>query len=83
MKLSMLNSSNAWKFKVLKLSRRKTNFKLDSLKFRVELLRQNKLNIALMQRNVFATDLKDIACLNIKAIDSNVTSEFKISKFQD
>ena len=83
MKLSMLNSSNAWKFKVLKLSRWKTNFKLDSLKFRVELLRQNKLNIALMQRNVFATDLKDMTCLNIKAIDSNVTSEFKISKFQD
>ena len=59
------------------------NFKVDSSRFWVELSRQNELNIAFIQRNVFATGLQIITCLNIIAIDSNVTSEFKISKFQD
>ena len=59
------------------------NFKFDSLRFLVELLRQNELNIAFIQRNVFATGLQTITCLTTIAIDSNVTSKFKVSKFQD
>ena len=32
---------------------------------------------------MFASGIQSITCLNIIASDSNVTSEFKISKFQD